>query len=179
MGDFPAQMIENIAGACVNTNTFPFSTAMQAELAVVNYAAAVSGQGNNGAVYVPFNLDQPKVLKQMFWENGAVAGTTDVGIYDANANRIVNLGATTNAGTLQIGNITDTLLTPGLYYAALLASTVVTQTYWSAAIQIPNLRFCGVQQQSVGGATLPNPATFAVPIGATLPLIGLCFQGTM
>jgi len=176
--DFPQAQIENIAGACINTNTFPFSTAMQAEQCVVNYAGAV-WPSNNMAFYVPFVLDQPKTAKQMFWENAAVAGTMDIGIYDAYANRLVSLGATTNAGTLQVGNITDTALVPGLYYAAMLCSTIVTQSTWSAAIPSANLRFCGVQQQAVGSATLPNPATFAVMAQSFLPMIGISFQATM
>jgi hypothetical protein len=177
--DFPPQQIENIAGACINPNTFPFATAMQAEVNVVNYAAA-AWPAVNLAIYIPFFLDQPKIAKQMFWENGGVAGTTDVGIYDQYGNRLVSLGATTNAGTVQVGNITDTALPPGTYYAAGLASTITTQTYLSAAVPQSNARFCGMQQQAVGAATLPNPATFAaVTANAYLPMIGISFQGTM
>jgi hypothetical protein len=178
MGDFPPQMLEHMGGACITPNSFPFSTALQAEMNVVNYAGAVWPQANM-AIYIPFILDQPKTAKQMFWENSALAGSSDVGIYDALANRLVSMGATTNAGTLQVANITDTLLVPGLYYAAMSVSTIITQNTWSAVIPVTNLRACGVQQQAVGSPTLPNPATFAVVANPFLPMIGISFQATM
>lgn len=178
MADFPPQQIENIGGACIQTNGTPFMTAMQADLAAANFAGAI-WPANNQAIYVPFVLDQPKTAKQMFWHNTAASGTMDVGIYDANANRLVSLGATTNAITLQVGNITDTLLVPGLYYAGILCSTIVTQNTWSSVVPISCLRACGCQQQAVGAATLPNPATFAVITAAYLPMVGISFQATM
>lgn len=177
MPDFPSPMLEHMGGACISTNVFPFSTAIQAELAVVNFAAA-AWPSNNLAIYVPFVLDQPKTAKQMFWENGAANGNTDVGIYDALGNRLVNLGSTANAGTIQVGNIADTFLTPGLYYAAMAVSTTVTETVWSAVVPATHLRACGCQQQATA-LPLPTTATFAVVSNAYLPMIGISFQATM
>jgi len=171
-------MLEHMAGGCITPNVFPFSTALQAEVSVVNYGAA-AWPANNLGIYIPFVMDAPKTVKQMFWENGAAAGNSDIGIYDCVGNRLVSLGSTANAGTIQVANITDTLLTPGTYYAGMVVSTTVTETVWSAVIPVSHLRACGVQQQAIGSSTLPNPATFAVMASAYLPMIGLSFQATM
>lgn len=178
MPDFPAVTIGVPSGATIHTGHLSVSTAGQAEFAVLNYAAAAFPAANR-AIYIPFTKDRIDTVKQMFWENGAVAGTTDVGIYDVYGNRLVSSGATTNAGTIQVVNITDTELPPGVYYMAILASTVTTQTYWSAAVNLNTLRACGLQQQAVGAATLPNPATFAAVASAYLPFVGISFQATM
>jgi hypothetical protein len=142
----------------------------------------VAAPAANLALYIPFNIDRDTIAKQMFWENGAVAGTTDVGIYDSNKKRLVSSGPTANAGTIQIANIADTILVPGLYYMAWLPSTVATQTYWCGTTTghtVASLRASGVQQQAVGSATLPDPAVFAVIANAYLPLVGIDFTGSM
>jgi hypothetical protein len=178
MADFPSVMIENPPGACITNASVQAGTYGSAVCNVVNAAAAAWPAANLG-LFIPFTLDAAATAKQMFWENGAVAGTTDIGIYDANGNRLVSLGATTNAGTLQIGNITDTALTPGLYYMAMVASTVTTQTYISEVSTVAWCRACGMQQQAIGSATLPNPATFAAAANAYIPLVGVSFQAVM
>lgn len=178
MGDFPLGQYEHLAGGVIHTNGHPFMTVGSSEFLGVGFAAAAWPTANLG-LYFPFVLDLPKTAKQMFWENGGVAGTTDVGIYDSLGNRLVSLGPTTNAGSIQVGNITDTDLLPGLYYAGMVASTVTTQTYWSVPVGVAALRACGAQQQAIGSATLPNPATFAVVANAYMPMIGIAFQGTM
>lgn len=179
MGDFPLAYSLSPIGATVHSGHPACGTCNAAEYSVANYAAAAWPAANR-AIFIPFWMDQYSTAKQMFWENGGAAGTTDVGIYDANFALLVNLTATANAGTVQIGNITDTLLTPGIYYMAALASTVTTQTYWSVATPgIPALRMSGMFQQAVGAATLPNPAVPAALTSAYLPFIGISFQATI
>lgn len=178
MTDFPTSMLEFPVGACIHTGSPQVSTCNAGEIAVVNYAAAVAPAANR-AIYIPFTLGTTAVAQQMFWENGAVAGTTDVGIYDVNYVRLVSLGATTNAGTIQVGNITDTALTPGVYYMAWLPSTVTTQTYWSAQVSSGHLRMLGVTQQAVGSATLGTPGVPAAVASSYLPFVGISFQAVM
>jgi hypothetical protein len=180
MADFTSTTIEFAVGACIHTGHPAVSTCNAAEFAVLNYVAATAPAANR-AIYIPFCVDQPVTAMQMFWENGAANGTTDVGIYDGTSlARLVSLGPTTNAGTtIQVGNITDTTFGPGLFYMGWLPSTVTTQTYWSAAIAVPHLRCCGVTQQAVGSATLPNPAVFAAVASAYLPFMGISFQAVM
>lgn len=178
MSEFPSVTIGVPSGATIHTAHLACATGGQADLAVVNFAAAAFPAAQR-AIYIPFTKDRADTAKQMFWENGGVAGTTDVGIYDVYGNRLVSSGAVTNAGTIQITNITDTDLAPGLYYLAILASTVTTQTYWSAAVNSNTLRACGCQQQAVGASTLPATATFAAIASAYLPFVGISFQATM
>lgn len=180
MADFPVNNLEFPIGACIHSGHPAVATCNMAEFHVANYTAAAWPAANR-AIYIPFVVDTPVTAKQMFWENGGVAGTTDVGIYDRNFARLVSLTATTNAGSIQIGNITDTLLEDGTYYMGMLASTVTTQTYWSATLTgaIPALRAAGCAQQAVGSATLPNPATPAVIASSYVPFVGVSFQATM
>lgn len=178
MADFPAAYALSPVGATIHSGHPAAGTANAADFAVLNYAAAAWPTANL-AIFIPFWIDQYATAKQMFWENGGAAGTTDVGIYDSGFVRLVSLTATANAGTIQIGNIADTVLGPGMYYMAGLASTVTTQTYWSAAVSIPALRMSGCFQQAVGAATLPNPAVPAAVSNAYLPFVGISFQATM
>lgn len=179
MGDFPTQTIASPIGSVVHSNHPACSTFLQAEMAVVNFVAAAAPAANR-AIYIPFTVDATCTAKQMFWENGAAAGTTDVGIYDNNYKRLVSLTATANAGTtIQIGNITDTELVPGLYYMAWLPSTVTTQTYWSAIVTVVHLRCCGVTQEAVGSATLGATGVPAAVASPFLPFVGVAFSAVM
>lgn len=178
MGDWPSVTLGPPSGATLHSGSLACATGNAADLAVLNYAAAAWPAANR-AIYLPFTKDRPDTVKQMFWENGGVAGTTDVGIYDVTGKRLVSIGATTNAGSIQVVNITDTDLPPGAYYMAILASTVTTQTYWSAAVNLNTLRACGCQQEAVGSGTLPATATFAAIASAYLPFVGMSFQAVM
>lgn len=178
MGDFPVPFSLAAANATMHPGHPACSTGGVTELAGIGFGA-VAAPAANRAIYIPFMVDQYCTAKQMFWENGAAAGTTDVGIYDAGYTRLVSLTATANAGTIQIGNITDTPLEPGIYYMAWLPSTVTTQTYWSAAVSIPALRFCGVTQEAVGSATLGATGVPAAVASAYLPFVGISFQAVV
>lgn len=179
MTDWPLTTIAYPIGACIHVESPQAATYGAGVLQVANYAAAAWPAANR-AIYVPFNMDQYATAKQMFWENGAVAGTSDIGIYDAiSLKRLVSLGATTNAGTVQLGNIADTALSPGCYYLGMLVSTVTTETVFSAPASIPFLRACGVVQQAVGAAALPDPMVPAAVASAYLPFFGVSFQATM
>lgn len=176
--DFPSQQLNMPHEACVHVGSLAASTCNLGEFSVLNFAAAAWPAANR-AIFVPFVLDVAELAQQMFWENGAVAGTSDIGIYDELGNRLVSSGATTNAGTIQVANIADTSLAPGVYYLALLASTVTTQTYWSGAVNVSALRAAGVRQQDVGAATLPATATFAALASSYLPFMGVSFQSVL
>lgn len=178
MSIFPIGNLAFPIGATVYTGHPATAVCNLAEFAVLNFAAAAWPAANR-AILLPFVIDRPQTAKQMFWENGGAAGTTDVGIYDENLKRLVSLGATANAAGIQIGNITDTPLIPGLYYMGMLVSTVTTETVWSAAVSIPALRGAGCLQQAVGAATLPDPIVAAAIASAYLPFLGISFQAVM
>jgi hypothetical protein len=79
------------------------------------------GTANTG-FFIPFNVGSMITVKQLAIYNGAtVAGNLDVGIYDAEGHRLVSSGSVAQAGVgaIQLFDITDTVLPPGLYYAAL------------------------------------------------------------
>lgn len=81
----------------------------------------------NAAIYIPFRVARPQTVYRLAWANGSSAGNThDIGIYDeAGTTKLVSSGATTGSGisVLQIINVADTLLTPGLYWLAYMHST--------------------------------------------------------
>lgn len=179
MTDWPATTIAYPVGSNIHVESQQAATYGAGVLQVANYAAAAWPAANR-AIYVPFNMDWFAKARVMFWENGGVNGTTDVGIYDAiTLKRLVSLTATTNAGTVQIGNIADTDLNPGCYYMGMTVSTVTTETVFSIAASIPFLRACGVVQQALGSAALPDPMVPAAVATAYLPFFGVSFQATM
>lgn len=137
----------------------------------------------NLAFYIPFSIETTVIAQKMAWENGGtVAGTVDVGIYDINKNLLVSLGATSQTGTssIQFADITDTTLTPGNYYMAMLMSDASTALAGhNANLHQLVLQTCGVQQQAVGAANLPSSATFANPGQTYLPTLAIATQATI
>jgi hypothetical protein len=85
--------------------------------------AGLSGQTlpANRAHFWPFALAEPFTVDRMGWYNaGAVSGNCDAGIYGVDGTRLVSTGSTAQAGTntLQIVDVTNTLLTRGYYLIA-------------------------------------------------------------
>ena len=177
MGDWTRSSVVSPIGATIHVSHPNVATCQQGVSQALTFGLGAGGTANR-AVYIPFVVPEAVTARQMFWENGAVAGTTDVGIYDIGARRLVSTGPTTNAGTIQVVPITATLLAPGAYYMAFLPSTITTQTYYRLAVTASAGRACGAQQQDVGSATLPATATFAAGSGV-LPFIGINFRATM
>ena len=121
----------------------------------------------------------PLTARQMFIEIITQSGNCDIGIYNERADRLVSTGSTAvGAAGIQIFNITDTELTPGVYYAALCVDNA-TASITRASTTALNLQVLGVQQQAVGAVTLPNPATFANPASAYAPTIGVALNATL
>lgn len=88
---------------------------LQATFAQGSGAVAVAST----AIYIPVQISFTYTAVKMFVCNGAsVSGNLDVGIYDHNANKLVSSGSTAQAGTnvVQVFDIADTTLAPGLYY---------------------------------------------------------------
>jgi len=179
MGDFPLGSQLFPAGACIHTESVCFGPAGQADRGNLAYGFNAWPAANRG-IYIPFTITNPAKAQQMFWENSGVAGTTDIGIYDGTSfKRLVSLTATTNAGTIQVGNITDTILTPGPYFLGMVCSTTTTQTYYSNALPVQVLRMTGCAQQAIGSATLPDPMVPAPIASAFLPFAGISFNATI
>lgn len=136
------------------------------------FAAATAWPANNRAIYFPVVVHEPCTAYQMAIEVTTQAGNLDIGIYDELGNRLVHSGSTAVAAAgVQVVNITDTALTPGVYFLAICIDTTGAAIRCSASKPALDLQTFGVQQQAVGAVTLPDPATFANPASGVAPAI--------
>lgn len=114
----------------------------------------------NTAIYIPVILQVPATVYQMAFIVATQSGNIDVGIYDENAVRLVSSGSTAvGAAGIQLVNIADTALTPGVYFLAMNCDNT-TAVFNHFALHNTVGHCAGVCTQAVGAVTLPNPATF-------------------
>ena len=128
---------------------------------------------NNRAIYQQFCIDLPCTIKKIGVEVSTQSGNCDVGIYNENFTRLVSAGSTAVAAAgIQIFDITDTVLTPGLYYAAMNCSTTAAAFFRS---QLNSLvcRGMGVAMEDVGAVALPATATPVAMASSYLPWMAL------
>jgi hypothetical protein len=131
----------------------------------------------NRAIYESFSVETTITVTGMMLNVSVQSGNLDVGIYDINAARLVSKGSTAVAvAGPQLVDITDTELTPGVYFMAMCVDNVVASFNREGNTDIQTLRTCGVQEQAVGAVTLPNPATFANPSATYLPFLSLALK---
>lgn len=137
-------------------------------------ASSIAWPTANTAVFVPFHVYTPTVVKQIGWFNGsAVSGNVDCGIYDAAGTRLISTGSTAQAGvsTIQTVDVTDTLLGPGLFYMAFAADNI-TATVIGIVPTLQRGRVLGLVEMATAFA-LPATATFATLTGNVVPFA--CF----
>jgi hypothetical protein len=128
----------------------------------------------NRAIYIPFTINKIVTARKIGVRVTTQSGNLDVGLYDVNAVRLISSGSTAvgAANSNQSIDITDTVLTPGTYFAAMCVdNTTAAFATPTPAMETQLLQVCGVQQQAVGAVTLPNPATFANPASAYIPYL--------
>lgn len=133
-------------------------------------APAVPASGTyesaNRGVWHPLSVPTICVAKRIWWANGATAtGNIEAGIYlDAGQKpgaKLVTTGSVAQSGTsvIQFADITDTTLTPQLYWLYLSASsgsaTIMRATFQLTAF----LTFYKFQQASIGPGSAPSTAT--------------------
>lgn len=141
--------------------------------------ASTAWPASNRAIYLPFTLDTPYKVQKIAWINGATIGANvDVGIFERDGVRLGSLGAVAQGAinTYQVGDITDIDLDPGVYFMGMVLSLNTGTVSATASLGAPLLRGCGVQQQALAGtamSTNANPAVFANPASAFLPLMTL------
>lgn len=129
----------------------------------------------NKAIYCPFVLNQAILVKKLWTANGTNASQTrDIGIFDVNGVKIVSSGSTAGSGTstLQVYDVTDTIIGPGIFYIGLSSSGTTNQFFSNTGTSISALRRCGVFEETSAFA-LPATATFATIASNYLPLCGL------
>ena len=148
------------------------------------FNAGMGGAGNgtwpaaNDALFIPFSIDTPIVVKRMYSMNGNVAGNNVAfGIYTLDGARIVSIGSTAQSGTstIQFYNITDTFLSPGSYYMAVAASGT-TATFRRFNPSIILCQQMGVMKMATAFA-LPSTATLTTVTAAYVPSIGMELLG--
>lgn len=113
------------------------------------------------AIYVPIRIKQRMTIVKLFVPVSTASGNIDVGIYTGTGARVVSAGTTAAALSIAI-DITDTVIGPGLYYAALVADN--TSIAIVADVDgAPSCAAYGVLTEQLGaGAALPATATWAV-----------------
>lgn len=128
----------------------------------------------NLAIFVPFALRVPYLVKTLWWANGAaVAGNVDCGIYTDGGALLTSAGSTAQAGTNVIQSValaTPVLLEPMSGYIALSASSTSAAffRYATNARQGPLMGFA----QQASAVPLPASFTLASYSNAYVPLFG-------
>lgn len=128
----------------------------------------------NKAIFYPFHVNRPFLVKKLFCYNGTTAaGNLDVGIYDRFGNRMVSSGSTAQAGTsvLQVFDVTDTWLQPGDYYFAL-AMDGTTGTIFRNAMTSTSLSKTAGMLEMASAFPLPATATFATTTELPMAYMG-------
>jgi hypothetical protein len=172
MADFPSSLSHKPVISCMGREAM--GTTMMTGGALGG--ASALWPTANLALFIPFTITTPYLVRKVWWANGAaVNGTTDVGIYTLGGTLLTSSGATTQAGTTVIQSVTlgtAFLLTPGSYYMAMSASTGTTCQYFRLGISVPFSNFTGMAQMATAHA-LPAAATLATLATAYLPIFGI------
>lgn len=140
--------------------------------------ASATWESGNRAVFVPIFVPTVCIAKRVWWANGATAtgsATIEVGIY-ANAGykpvtKLVSGSATqATASVLQFVDVTDTILTPGLWWLAITASTTTNTTLFRSQVASTSVDELYRMEQATANP-LPSPAT---PVKSSAQNIWLC-----
>lgn len=145
-------------------------------------ASAAAWPAANLAIYIPFRVAGIAIATKIFWYNGATVGTNsvDVGIYDAQGNKLVSSGSTLTAGvsSLQSADITDTTLRRGLYFMAMAVNGTTDTFSRASSVDVRHLRGVAMYQQATA-FNLPTTAVFAAVTNAYLPHVFITQQVTI
>ena len=135
----------------------------------------------NLILYVPFRLEQPTLIRKVFWANGAtVSGNVDCGVYDRTGVKLFASGSTAQSGVsvVQAVDITDYQLGSGQFFMALtLDGTTGTLLRNLNTSTVSILRCVGMLEEAAVAFGLPATATFAVmATAAYVPAFGLVIE---
>ena len=133
----------------------------------------------NKAFFLAWELLAPYTVRRLWVYNGAaVSGNLDVGLYSHDGTRLVSSGSTAQAGTntLQLMDVTDVLLAPGLYYLALCLDNT-TGAVMSAPATLANAARGGAQMLTA--FPLPTVATLATVSAGQRPHFGLTSRASI
>lgn len=150
-----------------------------------NGVTSAAWNAANNPVALPFILPRNRTVYQLGWVNGSSAGdNADVGIYsgDGNWTRLVSTGSTTGTGNslVQFVDVTDTALTAGtLYYAVMCRdTTTANRTRMIGSINPSASALAGQMTTTTASFPLPNPLTNMVLVSASgaVPLVILALR---
>lgn len=180
MGDWPSTLINPPNGLVQSIRCLAALTFDAALITAMNATTGGTWPAANRALYIPFMVETTVTAYQMAFQVTVQSGNCDVGIYDQLGNRLVSKGSTAVAAAgLQVIDITDTELNPGVYYMALNIDNTTAAVQRGTTCTALQLQVCGMQQQAVGAVTLPNPATFANPASAYTPQMVVALKSTI
>lgn len=131
--------------------------------------SAISGTwiANTYIVYEPIVIQRRVLARAMWWANGAtVTSNMGAAIYTDHATDhkpdrlLVQTASTAQSGTdqMQVADITDTVLVPGIYWLALCA-TSVSSTIYRVSMSIAYSAWHHFQQGGVTPGSLPATAS--------------------
>lgn len=127
----------------------------------------------NRAYYLPVVVETPCTVYKMMVFPSVQSGNLDVGIYSEDGTRLVSKGSTAvgTAGAIQVIDITDTPLNPGIYFLAINVDNTTAAFLRGGTGGADFYRSCGIQQQAVGAVALPSSTSFGNPSSAYAPLV--------
>jgi len=152
----------------------PESITVSLTASVTTFATSTAWPIASGTICVPIEVLYPVTVAKMMVNNGSVpTGTMDVGIYDAGGARLVSAGSTPQVGAsaIQIFDIADTLLLPGLYYLALAFNNSISTVAGFGGVLV-DMSPMGIYQQ-LSAFPLPATLTFSALNGTFVPLISM------
>ncbi len=135
-----------------------------------------SWPANNRALFVPFRLSAPFLVKRIFWLNGTASGNVDAGVYAPDGTRLFSIGSTamvTNSVIQGVNLGTAYQLYGGLFYFALNCSTTGASFAGPPPSDLPISHAIGLYEVAVGAITLPATVTFATLSTAKCPWVGI------
>jgi hypothetical protein len=129
----------------------------------------------NRALLIPFSIDTEGLISTVAIANGAaVSGNIDVGIYNAEFQRLVSVGGIRQRGinTTQALALPQLLLTAGAYWLAFVLDNLVGTIMCMTGLASPQAQQIGIVEAS---AAYPLPArlTPSTPSMGILPLLTL------
>lgn len=181
MSDFPAWRYHKPIISTMSKESLRLSHVARASAAA---PASTAWGTTNLAIYVPFSVAAPYLVRKCWWLNGTTAnGNVDCGVYTWGGARLLSAGATAQAGTSVVQSAAPSggsmLLMPGSYFMALALSsatgTIFARTLGSARAGA----ILGMAEQTTA-EPLPATATFATfSTQQMLPIFGLLDGATI
>jgi hypothetical protein len=143
--------------------------------------ASATWPNTNQAFYIPITVTEDITVVKLWCFNGATAsGNVNMSLYDSSFAQVANteIGSTAQAGTnvVQEFNITDTALTAGLYYLAIVMDNT-TGTIFRRQAPVGTFEYLTVIGMATEGAAFNLPAT-ATPVAVGFDFAPLCGLST-